>query len=56
MIECKKRNFDLQEDVSYLNCTIISPLMHVAAQAGIEIIDRRRRPYKIAREDWFEPV
>lgn len=56
MIECKKRNFDLPEDVSYLNCANISPLMHVAAQAGIEIIDRRRRPYTIAREEWFEPV
>lgn len=56
MIKCQKDKFNLPEDVAYLNCANIAPLMNTAAAAGKDSIDKRQRPYKITREDWFKPV
>ncbi len=56
MMECQKDKFNIPEDIAYLNCANIAPLMNSAAVAGKEIIDIRQRPYKITREDWFKTV
>lgn len=56
MLKSQKEKFDLPNDVTYLNCANIAPLMKNLSDLGKEAIDLRARPYKISREDWFEPA
>ncbi|MTI30824.1 aminotransferase class V-fold PLP-dependent enzyme [Xanthovirga aplysinae] len=55
MLKNQKDKFDLPNDVSYLNCANIAPLMNKLSILGKEAIDLRQRPYKISRDDWFKP-
>jgi len=56
MLKNQKDKFDLPNDVSYLNCANIAPLMNKLSILGKDAIDLRQRPYKISREDWFKPT
>lgn len=56
MLKSQKEKFDLPNEVTYLNCANIAPLMKNLSDLGKEAIDLRARPYKISREDWFEPT
>lgn len=56
MLKSQKEKFDLPNDVTYLNCANIAPLMKNLSDLGKDAIDLRARPYKISREDWFEPT
>ena len=56
MLECQRDQFNLPEEVSYLNCANIAPLMNRLSVLGKEAIDIRQRPYQIALEDWFKPI
>lgn len=46
--------FDLPAGVRYLNCAYMSPLLREVETAGIEGIRRKRRPYEIGPQDFFE--
>ena len=52
----QKDKFNLPNDVSYLNCANIAPLMNRLSILGKNAIDLRQRPYEISREDWFKPT
>ena len=56
MLTSQRDKFDLPENVSYLNCANISPLMKDLANLGKAAINQRIRPYEITREDWFKPT
>lgn len=45
--------FDIPEDVAYLNCGYMSPLMHPVHAAGIAALSRKARPWEIAPRDFF---
>ena len=49
----KKSEFDLDPEVTYLNCAFMSPLLLSVEQAGIEGIKRKRRPNSISGSDFF---
>ncbi len=51
MLKSQKDKFDLPNDVTYLNCANIAPLMKNLSDLGKEAIDLRARPYEISRED-----
>src|SRR5262245_19776012 len=46
--------FDIPEDVSYLNCAYMSPLMTRVRDAVVEGLNRKRRPWEIAARDFYE--
>ena len=49
----QRRLFDIPDDVAYLNCAYMSPLMrrvHAAAVAGLA---RKARPWEIVAHDFF---
>lgn len=46
--------FDIPEDVTYLNCAYMSPLMHRVRDAGIAGIEKKCRPWEIVTRDFFE--
>lgn len=53
MIPCQRQLFDLPDDVAYLNCAYLSPLMHSAAEAGRAAIAAKMRPWGTLTEDFF---
>ena len=56
MHQSQRSKFDLPENISYFNCTNISPLIKSLATLAYAVIEQRVRPYKIIRQDWFNPV
>ncbi|HEX6113338.1 MAG TPA: aminotransferase class V-fold PLP-dependent enzyme [Geminicoccaceae bacterium] len=52
-IPCQRHLFDLPDDVAYLNCAYMSPLLRRAAEVGAEAIARKCRPWRIRAEDFF---
>ena len=46
--------FSLDEDVHYLNCAYMSPLMKSVEQAGYLGIAGKKTPYRISPNDFFE--
>jgi selenocysteine lyase/cysteine desulfurase len=53
MIPCQRDLFDLPDDVAYLNCAYMSPLLKQAVALGAEGIDRKARPWTISSDDFF---
>lgn len=46
--------FDIPDDVTYLNCAYMSPLMHRVRDAGVEGLTRKCRPWKVVPQDFFD--
>jgi selenocysteine lyase/cysteine desulfurase len=46
--------FDMPDDVTYLNCAYMSPLMTKVRDAVVEGLDRKRRPWEITARDFYE--
>jgi len=56
MIECQKAHFQLDEKITYLNCSYMSPLHTSVEKAGIEGIIQRRRPHAVQPQHFFSNV
>ncbi|MGV3632001.1 MAG: aminotransferase class V-fold PLP-dependent enzyme [Bacteroidota bacterium] len=52
----QKHKFQIREDVSYVNCAYMAPLMKSTEQAGIEGMIRKRNPFEVYQEDFFTDV
>ncbi|HSF19555.1 MAG TPA: aminotransferase class V-fold PLP-dependent enzyme [Vicinamibacteria bacterium] len=52
-IPCQRHLFEIPDDVTYLNCAYMSPLMREVRDAGIEGLERKARPWTISAEDFF---
>jgi selenocysteine lyase/cysteine desulfurase len=53
VIPCQRHLFDLPDEVAYLNCAYMSPLLKRAAAAGAEAVARKCRPWTISSDDFF---
>ncbi|SPE38421.1 Aminotransferase class V [Candidatus Sulfopaludibacter sp. SbA3] len=53
MLPNQRHLFDIPEDVAYLNCAYMSPLMHSVVQAGKAGLACKARPWEISSEDFF---
>ena len=54
MLDCQKYLFSLPDDVHYLNCAYMSPLLKSVENAGVEGVQKKRLPYTVTNEDFFE--
>jgi selenocysteine lyase/cysteine desulfurase len=45
--------FDLPDDVAYLNCAYMSPLLNRAVEVGHQALARKARPWEITAADFF---
>lgn len=54
MLPCQRHLFDLPEDIAYLNCAYMSPLMLQVAEAGSAGIRRKVRPWETRPVDFFD--
>jgi len=53
MIPCQRFLFDIPDDVAYLNCAYMAPLMKPALEAGTAGLARKAQPWRIAPEQFF---
>lgn len=53
MIPCQRHLFDIPEDITYLNCAYMSPLMRSVVEAGQAGAARKAQPWKISADDFF---
>lgn len=53
MLSCQRALFDIPDDIAYLNCAFISPLMHSVAAAGEQAIREKAQPWGTTAEDFF---
>ncbi|MGH6895162.1 MAG: aminotransferase class V-fold PLP-dependent enzyme [Geminicoccaceae bacterium] len=52
-IPCQRHLFDLPDEVAYLNCAYMSPLLKRAAEVGAQAMRRKLQPWRIHAEDFF---
>ena len=53
MIPCQRHLFDIPDDVAYLNCAYMAPLMRSVIEAGQAGVARKAQPWKISADDFF---
>ncbi|SMO54847.1 aminotransferase class V-fold PLP-dependent enzyme [Fodinibius sediminis] len=53
-MECQKQRFSLPDDHHYVNCAYMAPLLKTVETAGIAGIQRKRRPWEISPDHFFE--
>ena len=56
MIPNQRHLFDLPDDVAYLNCAYMAPLMHSVVEAGDRGVRSKARPWEIAAPDFFSEI
>jgi len=55
-IPTQKSLFTIPDNISYLNCAYMSPLLKGSADAGVNAIQQRNEPWTYKVKDWFEPA
>ncbi|MDH3649444.1 MAG: aminotransferase class V-fold PLP-dependent enzyme, partial [Saprospiraceae bacterium] len=55
-LQCQRSRFDLSDDVTYLNCAYLSPLLNSSVTAGIAGMRRKARPHNVFKDDFFDPL
>jgi len=53
MLPCQRHLFEIPDDVAYLNCAYMSPLMKAATEAGICGLKRKARPWELTAPEFF---
>jgi len=53
MLPCQRHLFDIPDDVAYLNCAYMSPLMKPALEAGTTGLARKAHPWQITPDQFF---
>lgn len=56
LLTCQRSAFVIPDDVCYINCSYISPLLKSVEEAAISGVYRRREPWAITPTDFFEPA
>ena len=53
MLPCQRHLFDIPDDVAYLNCAYMSPLMKSAIEAGATGLARKAHPWELTADKFF---
>jgi selenocysteine lyase/cysteine desulfurase len=53
MLPCQRHLFDIPDDVAYLNCAYMSPLMKPAIEAGATGLARKAHPWELTADKFF---
>ena len=49
-----KELFELDDEIIYLNCSGMSPLLKSVKLAGLIGLEKRAKPWTMTNEDWFD--
>ena len=55
-LPCQRHLFDIPDDVAYLNCAYMSPLLRRVTEAGQRAVARKVRPWEITPADFFSEI
>jgi selenocysteine lyase/cysteine desulfurase len=55
MLELQKHLFSLPENIHYLNCAYMSPLLKSVEEAGKQGVSLKNLPYTISTDDFLQP-
>ncbi len=53
MLSCQRHLFEIPDDVAYLNCAYMAPLMRAVVDAGLHGLSRKAHPWEITPEHFF---
>ncbi len=53
MLPCQRHLFDIPDDVAYLNCAYMSPLLKSALEAGTAGLARKAHPWELTSDQFF---
>jgi len=53
MLPCQRQLFDIPNDVAYLNCAYMSPLMRPVVDAGMAGLGRKAHPWELTPDKFF---
>ena len=53
MLNCQRDKFIIPDEIAYLNCAYMSPLMKSVIDVGKSAVERKGHPYTIQPEDFF---
>ncbi len=53
MLPCQRHLFEIPDDIAYLNCAYMSPLMKSVLEVGTLSLTRKSRPWEITPESFF---
>lgn len=56
MLPCQFDKFELDSNVTYINCAYMSPQLKSVTAAGTTALQMKVKPYKLSIPDFFEPV
>jgi selenocysteine lyase/cysteine desulfurase len=56
MLVCQKDRFSLPDNITYLNCAYMSPLMNSVEVAGYQGVARKTAPFEVFPNHFFDPV
>lgn len=56
MIQCQRDLFSLPEEVSYINCAYMAPLMKKVIEEGKKGVEVKALPFEVKPNDFFEPA
>jgi selenocysteine lyase/cysteine desulfurase len=56
MIPCQRHLFDIPDDVAYLNCAYMAPMLNAVRSAGEAAIARTAQPWQVSADDFFTPA
>ena len=54
LIPCQRGLFDIPDEVAYFDCAKMSPLLRSAAEAGVQGLMRKARPWQVKAEHFFD--
>lgn len=54
MLVCQREKFSLDENVHYLNCAYMSPILKQVEEVGIQGIRGKRNPFRVTPDDFFK--
>lgn len=54
MMECQKKLFTIDQNIHYLNCAYMAPILKSAELASIKAIEKQRNPINFSPENFFE--
>lgn len=52
----QKHHFQLDENVTYLNCAYMSPMLKLVENAGVAGMARKRNPFNVTPNDFFTEI
>jgi selenocysteine lyase/cysteine desulfurase len=54
MLDCRRADFSLPDELHYLNCAYMSPLPRSVEEEGVRAMARKRAPHSIVPADFFD--